>query len=71
MTQIYCNECHEAITMHADLSFACECEGPLQLKDGGDPLPDSWRGHQMGAHETEIVLRRMADEERHYSEEAA
>ena len=48
---VYCSECNEAVTMHADYSFTCGCEGPIELKDGGDPMPDSWRGYQMDADE--------------------
>jgi hypothetical protein len=68
MPTIYCSECHAKVTMHADCNFACECQGPVELRDGGDPLPDSWRGHQMDADETWRVLSHAADEERHYTE---
>jgi len=60
METIYCTACNEKVTMHADYSFACGCEGPIELRGFGDPMPKTWLGHQMDAEETEIVLRRRA-----------
>ena len=53
---IYCTACNEKVTMRADYSFACGCQGPIELRNGGDPMPETWRGHQMDAEETELFL---------------
>lgn len=67
METIYCSNCKGKVTIHADYSFACSCEGPIDIQDGGDPLPESWRGHQMDADETLLNLRYAAHLEELYS----
>jgi len=42
---MYCTECNETLTIHADGSIACACQGPLEFWRTlrSDVVPDSWR----------------------------
>lgn len=36
--KLYCKECNEDLTIHADKSIACGC----QLQRAGEPIPADW-----------------------------
>jgi hypothetical protein len=68
MENIYCTACKEKITIHADATFACGCEGPIDPMDGGDPIPASWEMPGEDADSVYHELRRAAQAEKHYQE---
>lgn len=69
MQTIYCKDCNETVTLHADCTFACACEGPINPLDGGDPLPDSWTMPGEDSDSVYIALRRAAENEKHYQDQ--
>lgn len=60
MTTIYCTACDERLTLHADGTFACACEGPINPLDGGDPIPETWEMPGEDADSVYRELRRIA-----------
>ena len=65
MSEIYCTACKDKVTLHADATFACSCEGPINPLDGGDPIPETWEMHG-GDTDVYHELRRGADVEKAY-----
>ena len=69
MSEIYCTACKDKVTLHADATFACSCEGPINPLDGGDPIPETWEMHG-GDTDVYHELRRGADVEKAYQKAA-
>lgn len=68
MTQtIYCRACSQRVTLHADFTFACACEGPIDPLDGGDPIPARWEMPGEDSDSVYAELRRAADAARYYA----
>lgn len=68
MENIYCKSCKEKVTLHADATFACACEGPINPLDGGDPIPESWEIPGEDADSVYHELRRATEAEKHYQD---
>ena len=66
METIYCTACNEKVTLHADCTFACSCEGPINPLDGGAPIPESWEMPGEDADSVYYELRRAVGAEKHY-----
>lgn len=65
---IYCTECDETVTLHADARFTCACEGPIDPLDGGDPIPATWEMPGEDADSVYYALRAAAQAEIHFQE---
>lgn len=71
MTQtIYCTTCNTPVTLHADCTFACACEGPINALDGGDPIPAGWEIPGEDADSVYHELRRAVQAELDYQARA-
>jgi hypothetical protein len=69
MENIYCTACKDKVTLqHADATFACSCEGPINPLDGGDPIPDAWEMPGEDADSVYYELRKVAAAEKAHQE---
>lgn len=65
MENIYCKDCDRRVTMHADATFACECEGPIDVIEN-EEIPDCWYMPNADVLELSLALRKATDAERFY-----
>lgn len=68
MENIYCTSCKDKVTLHADATFTCSCEGPIDPLDGGDPVPASWEMPGEDADSVYYWLRKAANTEKAFRE---